>query len=195
MMRAIDGCKAAKKIAALLHKYRVQLYVNDYGPLVATIAEMRDIADVSISDADNDLLGCLAAAQRYFQKAGNFAITVGQYQYALGVTLPKCFYLPRFPLVEIISFKNADDDYTDYTIDQSSNRRAKITTAIDGPADKGNWEIVFTAGAEDVDPLLKRGILGLANHYYQNRGAVGNKQDQIPFGVDTILSLFRDHNG
>lgn len=42
------------------------------------------------------------------------------------------------------------------------------------------------APAED-DPLYDLGIYMLAVHYYDNRGGVGDKTEELPFGVGSII--------
>lgn len=41
------------------------------------------------------------------------------------------------------------------------------------------------------DPLYDMGVYQLAVHYYDNRGAVGEKQEALPFGVSSIIWQLR----
>ncbi len=40
---------------------------------------------------------------------------------------------------------------------------------------------------EEYDPLYDMGIYQLAVHYYDNRGATGEKRETLPFGVNSII--------
>lgn len=40
---------------------------------------------------------------------------------------------------------------------------------------------------EAYDPLYDMGIYQLAVHYYDNRGATGEQQAPLPFGVSSII--------
>ena len=40
---------------------------------------------------------------------------------------------------------------------------------------------------EEDDPLYDMGIYQLAVHYYDNRGATGEQQAPLPFGVSSII--------
>lgn len=41
------------------------------------------------------------------------------------------------------------------------------------------------------DPLYDMGIYMLAVHYYDNRGASGDRTEQLPFGVNSIINQLR----
>lgn len=41
------------------------------------------------------------------------------------------------------------------------------------------------------DPLYDLGIYMLSTHYYDNRGVLGDKTDELPFGVGSIILQLR----
>jgi uncharacterized phiE125 gp8 family phage protein len=176
---------------------------------IVTVAEARQQARVDITDDDNLFAGLIAAARRYVEQAGNFALLTQTRELALDAWPNGTeIYLPGYPLQSVASVTYIDYTRqsftfptTDYVVDARSKpgriliEFGKIWPPVILTA--GNGVIVqyvcgWTAAAL-VPQTIKQAMLLLIGDWYENREAstVGAISRGIEIGVHALIGLDR----
>lgn len=172
-----------------------------------SVAEAKSDLEVTHSDDDSDIALLITAARRAVEKGTRRALIEQTLEYSID-RFPSEIILPRPPVAAIVSIVYTDSDGADQPLDSSlyqvdlTSDRVRICPAFDEswPETRRQYSAVrvrYTAGygaaATDVPADLRKAILLLVNHWYENREAViaGTSVSEVPMSAQWLIDMHR----
>lgn len=165
-----------------------------------TVAEAKKQSRV-LNNAEDDLVELyLGAALAYVEKTTGRAFQPQTWEVVVDAFSSEALELPVGPVTSVteVTYVDADGetqtiDPTTFEVDTASTDGWIVTSGAwpSGMATINAVRAVYLVGGGDMPRDIKQAILLLAAHWYANREAAGPAMQEIPLGVETILSLHR----
>jgi uncharacterized phiE125 gp8 family phage protein len=165
-----------------------------------TLEEAKNHLRVDTAE-DNALISSLITAARDLAERATRRAFITQTWQMFFDSVTAEFEIPKPPLKSVESIKVLDEDGNETTVDSSyydvdkaenSPGRVKLKSGCCWPTHRGfaSFIVEFKAGygdsGSDVPELLKKGILQLIGHLYDNRGSL-----EIPEEIARLLFPFK----
>ena len=177
--------------------------------MTITVHDLKQHAVVSIDDDDQILQDCLDDALNHCELEVGRAINVGAKQKVFSCFIVPLLLEPNLQTVTQIQYVDTDGvtqtlATTEYDVVTSTTIGRVEPAYVSGsvvtwPDTRVLTEAVFvdyTAGYNTIPNSLRRAVLMLASHFYENREATisGTVLREIPLGVANTLHHYRVHH-
>jgi uncharacterized phiE125 gp8 family phage protein len=167
-----------------------------------TLSEAKAHLRVTHANSDTEIQRMITEARNYCEEELDLAIPQQTITLKLdGFPAGRVIRLPRANLVSVTSVKyldgNGDEQtFSDYTADGYTTPARVVNDTETWPQTKdvaNAVEVVYVAGFGTVPELIKRAMLLLIGHWYDNRGAVvvGSINSSLALAVDSALQKYR----
>lgn len=169
------------------------------GPgLPITVEQARQNGRIDHDAEDALVEDCIRAALAYAEKWAGVAFQSQTWEMTLDAFPAHEIEIPFAPVTSVTSVgftdpAGAPQATTDYEVDLDQYGRAWIIPTGAWPATMTTVNAVrvqFVAGDTPPDDV-RRALLLLTQHYYENRAATGEDVKPIPLGVFDLLNLHR----
>ena len=170
--------------------------------LLVTVEQARANSRID-SDVEDDLIEAqIRAATAYAERWCGTAFVPQTWEQVLDAFPANAaeIDLEIGPITSVTSIKYDDPDGVEQTVDPANYRVDTVSRRGWVMLSEGAvWpetmatinavRVQFVVGAADED--VKQAVLLVVDHWYQNRGASGEKVEELPFGVAALLNLHR----
>lgn len=169
-----------------------------------SLSEAKAAAVVDFSDDDIQILSMIDAASRAVGEMAGRVLAAETWSVSFGEGPLRDLPLPKSPVQSLDSITYFDSTDTQQTANVNDFYLIKDDdAAFIRPKSGASWPVAnssrpdaitvtFTAGYTSVPENLKRAILMMLDHLYENRSAVSEgKKVETPYGVECLVGLDR----